>query len=224
VPVDLNSVTGGQELPALLLGVAGLAWGVVADRISARWPAHEDASFRRPDWRTLIVAVFGAVALAAVPVRFGDPSERLLFGAYFAALVLLMATDLDQKLLPDLVTLPLIVVGAVALIWGGDTLVSRSPAWMAVAGAIAVPAALLALSVPFGAGALGGGDVKFMVGAGVMIGLVRIVLALFAGAMIGGVIVTVLLIARRVSMKSYIPFGPFLIAGVVWAALLPAAS
>jgi prepilin signal peptidase PulO-like enzyme (type II secretory pathway) len=135
-----------------------------------------------------------------------------------------MATDLDQKLLPDVITFPLIVLGALALVWGGDSLVSRSPAWMAVVGAIVVPAVLYALSIPFGAGALGGGDVKFMVSVGLMTGLVRIVLALFAGALLSGVIVIALLVTRRITLKSYIPFGPFLIAGAVWAVLLPAAT
>jgi leader peptidase (prepilin peptidase) / N-methyltransferase len=220
----LSSGSGGPDASTLAFGLAGLLWGLAADRIAARWPAHEDGSVRGADWRTIVVALFGAAALAAMPVRFGDTGERLLFGVYFAALVLLMATDLDQKLLPDVITFPLIVLGALALVWGGDSLVSRSPAWMAVVGAIVVPAVLYALSIPFGAGALGGGDVKFMVSVGLMTGLVRIVLALFAGALLSGVIVIALLITRRITLKSYIPFGPFLIAGAVWAALLPAAT
>jgi leader peptidase (prepilin peptidase)/N-methyltransferase len=76
--------------------------------------------------------------------------------------------------------------------------------------------------VPFGSGALGVGDVKFLVGVGLLIGLTRIVLALFAGAIVGGVVIFGLLIARRITLKSYVPFGPFLIVGAVWAALLPA--
>jgi leader peptidase (prepilin peptidase) / N-methyltransferase len=205
-----------------ILAIAGAVWGLAADRIGARWPKHADGSVRRVDWRTPVVIVFGAVALAMVPVRFGDTAQRVLFGGYFAALTLLMATDLDQKLLPDVITLPLIVVGAAALIWGGDTLVSRSPAWLAVAGAVIVPALLYAVSIPFGSGALGGGDVKFLVSVGLIVGLVRIVIAMFAGAMVGGVVIFALLIARRITLRSYVPFGPFLIIGAVWAALLPA--
>lgn len=215
---------GGPDALVVLFGIAGLGWGVAADRIAARWPAHEDGSVRGLDWRTPVVALFGAVVLIALPVRFGDVGERFLFGVYFAALVLLMATDLDQKLLPDAVTLPLIVLGGFALVWGGDTLVSRSPAWTAVAVAVIVPALLYASSLPFGEGALGGGDVKFMVSVGLMTGLVRTVLSLFAGALLGGVVIFALLIARRITLKSFVPFGPFLIAGAAWAALLPASS
>lgn len=217
---------GGSSFDGFVavFGLAGLVWGLVSDRIAARWPAHEDGSVRRVDWRTPVVAIFAAAALAAVPTRFGDPAERILFGGYFAACVLLMATDLDQRLMPDELTLPLIVVGALALLWGGDSLVSRSPAWLAVVGAIAVPGLIFAASLPFGEGAFGGGDVKFLIGAGLLLGFVRIILSVFAGVILGGVVIVGLLIARRVTLKSYVPFGPFLIAGVVWVALLPATS
>jgi len=46
----------------------------------------------------------------------------------------------------------------------------------------------------------------------------------FVGAMLGGVVILALLLARRITLKSYVPFGPFLIAGAVWAAMLPASS
>jgi leader peptidase (prepilin peptidase) / N-methyltransferase len=223
--MDLSSLwTGGQGLTALAFGAAGLAWGVVADRISARWPAHEDGSIRAVDWRTVVVAVFAAVALAAVPVRFGDPAQRLLFGAFFAASVLLLATDLDQKLMPDVLTLPLIVLGVVALAWGGNTLVNRASPLLAVGAAIAVPALLWASSLPFGSEAFGGGDVKFLLGAGLLLGLVRLVLCVVSSAILGGVVIVALLALRRVSLRSYVPYGPFLIAGAVWAALLPATT
>jgi leader peptidase (prepilin peptidase) / N-methyltransferase len=207
-----------------VFGAAGLIWGVASDRISARWPAHEDGSVRRVGWRSVVVAVFAVAALAAVPIRFGDPGQRLLFGVYFGVCVLLMATDLDQRLMPDVLTLPLIALGAVALVWGGDSLVSRSPAWMAVLGAIGVPALLFIASLPFGAGAFGGGDVKFLVAVGLLTGLVRVVMTVFAGAILGGVVIFALLLARRITLKSYVPFGPFLIAAAVWVAMLPASS
>jgi leader peptidase (prepilin peptidase)/N-methyltransferase len=211
-----------MEPLALVFGLCGAVWGVASDRISARWPAHEDGSVRSVDWRTPVVAIFGALALAAVPIRFGDAAERALFGAVFAALVLMMATDLDQKLLPDVLTLPVFVVGAAVLVWGGDSLVNRQPALLAIAAAIGIPLLLYAASLPFGEGAFGGGDVKFLAGIGLLVGGLR--LAVFVGALLSGVVILALLAAKRVTLKSYIPFGPFLILGAVWAALLPAGS
>jgi leader peptidase (prepilin peptidase) / N-methyltransferase len=78
--------------------------------------------------------------------------------------------------------------------------------------------------VPFGEGAFGIGDVKLLVSVGLVAGSARIAIAAFAGAIICGVAIVLLLLARRVTLRSYVPFGPFLIAGAVWAMLLPAAT
>jgi prepilin signal peptidase PulO-like enzyme (type II secretory pathway) len=218
------TLPGGLEPLIVVFGIFGAVWGGVADRIAARWPAHEDGSVRNVDWRTAVVVAFGIVALAMVPIRFADVGERALFGLYFSALVLLLATDLDQRLVPDVVTLPLIVLGLAALAWGGDSLVSRQSVWLPIAGAVLVPGALLALSLPFGEGAFGMGDVKLLVSVGLVAGMPRIALAVFAGVMLGGVGIVALLLARRITLRSHVPYGPFLIAGAVWAMLLPASS
>jgi leader peptidase (prepilin peptidase)/N-methyltransferase len=213
------------ELLAILCGAAGAAWGVAADRIGARWPAHEDGSVRRVDWRSVVVVAFSLVALAAVPVRFGDPAQRILFGAFFAACVLMMATDLDQRVLPNELTLTLIPVGLAVLVWGGDSLANRQPIWLPIVVAVLVPLALYApAALFFGEGAFGEGDVKFLMGAGLLLGAVRLVLALFASAILGGIVIVALLLTRRISLKSYVPYGPFLIVAAVWAALLPSSG
>ena len=49
-------------------------------------------------------------------------------------------------------------------------------------------------------------------------------LRLFAGVAYGvvlaGVVILVLLLSRRIGRKSYVPFGPFLIVGALWAILV----
>jgi leader peptidase (prepilin peptidase)/N-methyltransferase len=46
------------------------------------------------------------------------------------------------------------------------------------------------------------------------------VLGVVTAALLSGVVVLVLLATRRVTLKSYIPFGPFLIVGAFWSVLL----
>jgi leader peptidase (prepilin peptidase)/N-methyltransferase len=216
--------SGDVSWLAIPFGVAGLVWGIAADRLAARWPTHEDGSVRGVDWRTPVVAVLAAAILAVVPVRFEDTGERVLFAAFFAASVLLLATDLDQRLMPDLITLPMIVVGLGVLVWGGDTLVTKASPLVAIGGAIVVPVVLFAMSLPFGEGAFGIGDVKYLMGVGLLIGAIRLVLAVFAATLVGAVVILGLLAARRITLKSYVPFGPFLIAGAVMVTLLPSAG
>ena len=203
---------------SVALGLIGLAWGVAADRIAARWPSHEDGSVRAIDWRTVLVPVVGAVALAALPSRFADPPALVLFTAYFLALILLLATDLDQRLLPDVITLPLIPIALAAGLAGIDPLVAGAlPGAIAIA--VVIPALLYGLSIPFGAGAIGVGDLKLLVSVGLLAGLERTIIGVVSGALLAGVVVVLLLVARRVTLHSFIPFGPFLILGAIWGIL-----
>jgi len=206
--------------PSVVLGLVGFAWGLVADRIGARWPAHEDGSIRAPDWRTALVPAVGALAMAALPGRFADPVALGLFGAYFLALILLLATDLDQRLLPDLVTLPLIPLALAAGLAGANPLVAGGlPGAIVVA--LVLPAGLYLLSIPFGAGAIGIGDLKLLVSVGLMAGLPRTLAGVVGGGLLAGLVVALLLVTRRVTLRSYIPFGPFLIVGAMWGILVP---
>jgi leader peptidase (prepilin peptidase)/N-methyltransferase len=208
-------------IPAVIAGVAGLAWGVAADRIAARWPAHEDGSVRPVDWRTLAVAIAGALALVLLVDRLGADLASLLYvGVVVVLLVLLFATDLDQRLLPDVVTLPLVAYSLVGFVAGLGPFV-KTPEdllWAAVAG-VALPAALLIISIPFGAGAIGIGDLKLLLGVGLLVGATRIVATVILGALAAAVAIVILLAARRITLKSYVPYGPFLIAGALWAML-----
>ncbi len=206
----------------VVLAIGGAAWGLAADRIGARWPAHEDGGVRSVDWRTAIVSTIGGLAFAGLGLRFADPGHLLVFGIYAAALVLLLATDLDQRLLPDLVTLPLVPFALAAVLLGRDALVPPADLSLAVVAAIAIPGVLFALSVPFGAGALGLGDVKLLVSVGLLLGLQRALGGLIAGGLIAGVVIGALVLARRLTLRSYVPFGPFLIVGALWGMLVVA--
>lgn len=208
-----------------IAALAGLGWGYASDRIAARWPAHEDGSVRRRDWRTLFVVLLGGAAFAATVARFGsDLPALLVMGVYVVALVLLFATDLDQKLLPDVITLPLVLLALVAFVtgWGPYVNTPEDLAW-ATAAALIVPIGLFLLAIPFGAGAIGEGDLKLLVSVGLLAGAVNLFYGLVAGALLAGVIVAILVFIRRLTLKSFVPYGPFLIVGALWAILaLPA--
>ena len=205
---------------AILLGAMGAAWGLVADRIAARWPAHDDHSVRPVDWRTPVAVVTGALALGGLTARFAEPVPAVVFGAYLVALVLLLATDLDQRLLPDVITLPAIPLALGFDLLGLNPLVPPGVLPIAIVVAIVVPGLMYLLSMPFGAGAFGQGDVKLLVSVGLLAGPFRMFSGVVYGALLAGVVIVALLVARRITLKSYIPFGPFLIFGAIWAILV----
>ena len=202
-----------------VFAVVGAVVGVLADRFSTRWPEHEPPEFpagRAVGWRTVVCGLFGAFALAVLPARFGGDALALaLFGAWFVTLIVGLATDLDQRLLPDLLTLPVIPVAAIYAVSGQNPLVG-SELLPAVAVAIVVPGVIYLASIPFGAGAFGIGDVKLLVGVGLMSGAIRAVTGLVSGLFLAGLVLVVLVATRRITLRSYVPYGPFLIFGAVW--------
>ncbi len=138
------------------------------------------------------------------------------FVAWFAVLALLLATDLDQRLLPDDRDPAAHPARAIASVSGFNPLVATRLV-AAVAVALLLPALLYLLSIPFGAGAFGMGDLKLLVGVGLLAGLVRTIVGVFAGTFLAGVVIVALIVRAGSTLRTYIPFGPFLILGAFWA-------
>jgi leader peptidase (prepilin peptidase)/N-methyltransferase len=209
---------------SLVLGAAGAALGVLADRFATRWPEHDEEhpAGRRVDWRTVVCGVVGALALGLLPQRFaGDVVATVIFGAWFVTLIVGLATDLDQRMLPDELTLPVIPLALVYAVSGLNPLVGGSLV-LAILAAVLIPAVLYLPSIPFGAGAFGLGDVKLLAGVGLMLGGDRALGGTLFGLILAGVVLVVLLVTRRIGRKSFVPFGPFLILGALWAVLIRA--
>jgi leader peptidase (prepilin peptidase)/N-methyltransferase len=209
---------------SLVLGAAGAALGVLADRFATRWPEHDEEHppGRRVDWRTVLCGVVGALALGLLAQRFaGDVVATVVFGAWFVTLIVGLATDLDQRMLPDELTLPVIPLALVYAVSGLNPLVGSSLV-LAILAAVLIPAVLYLPSIPFGAGAFGLGDVKLLAGVGLMLGGDRALGGTLFGLILAGVVLLVLLVTRRIGRKSFVPFGPFLILGALWAVLIRA--
>jgi leader peptidase (prepilin peptidase) / N-methyltransferase len=204
---------------AVVLAIAGLVLGFAADRLATRWPEHDEEFLagRRIGWRTAVCALFGAFAFAVLANRFeADPLALVLFGAWFATLVVGLATDLDQRLLPDILTMPVIPLALVYDLTGRNPLVGTE-LLPAILIALVIPALLYVGSLPFEAGAFGIGDVKLLGGVGLMLGFIRTITGVASGAFAAGIVLAVLLVTRRITLKAYVPYGPFLIFGAVWA-------
>ena len=204
----------------LVLAVAGGAFGLAADRFAVRWPEHDDDELpagRVIGWRTALSAAIGAFAFWLLKQRFEGAEwfVQILFGLWFAALVVGFAIDLDQRLLPDELTLPIIPFALLLDVVGRNPLVGVD-LWPAIAIAVVVPLGLYLAAIPFGEGSFGLGDVKLLVGVGLMAGFLRTFTGLLAGLLAAGLVLFVLLAARRIGRRTFIPFGPFLIFGALW--------
>lgn len=166
----------------------------------------------------------GAIAFGALAARWPDPRDLAVLALYAGALIVLMATDLDQKLLPDLLTLPLIGYALLVLVLGWNPLLAGKDLGVpsALIAAIGAPALLLVTDRILG-GALGMGDVKLSVSLGLMAGITLLVGGFLIASVLSAAVLLLLIGLRRLSLRSAIPFGPILIAGGIVAMLLPGA-
>ena len=74
----------------------------------------------------------------------------------------------------------------------------------------------IAMIILISRGGMGWGDAMLMMGIGGAVGLRYSALSLYAGFMIGGIVVLPLMAAKKLKRKDAIPLGPFLAAGSVF--------
>jgi leader peptidase (prepilin peptidase)/N-methyltransferase len=198
-----------------VIGVAGLfaAIGAASERLASVWPPDE-ASHRRPGIRTVLIAFAAGLAAAGVAARSELPVwATAIYLLALALLTVMVATDLEQRRLPHLLLDPLIVLSIGFVPFNPAV----EPLW-ALVGGLAAVAFLGALALVV-RGGLALGDLYLVAPLGLMLGWPAIFTALFAAGLLAALTSLVLLVARRVGLRSYIPFGPFLVAGAVIALL-----
>lgn len=139
---------------------------------------------------------------------------RLLFGC---AMIVLLVTDLQHRLLPNAITIPGIVAGFLFSL-------TAPPGWVdSLIGAAAGAGLLLGIAWTYARlrheEGLGMGDVKMLAMIGAFLGwklmLVTLVLSSFAGSVVG----LALIGSGRGGMKYALPFGTFLALGALVAAV-----
>jgi len=160
--------------------------------LSARHPAAEVAA---------------AVAFALLFQARG-PSLSFVFGAFYLCVFLLvLITDLEHHLIFNAVMLPAIVVALAA-----PFLLDKPTPRSAFIGA-AVGFGFFYLIAMLKPGGMGAGDVKLAAFIGAVTGFPAVFSALLIGIFAGGFVAIILVATGVKSMKSYIPYGPFLVFG-----------
>ena len=207
-----TTVTSGDILLPAAAGAIFFAWGVGAERIARTWPVRASSS---RGWAPAIgIAAAAGLGAAGLVWRSELPAwATLAYLAFLALLVLLAATDLAHRLLPHAALDPLII-GAVAFVPFNPAVSWQS----ALAGAL-VSVAFLGLVGLVIRGGVALGDLYLVAPLGLLLGLPGSFTALLVAALLSGAASATLMLLGRVGMKSYIPFGPFLVAGAVVALL-----
>jgi leader peptidase (prepilin peptidase)/N-methyltransferase len=159
--------------------------------------------------RDLAIELATALLLVGCVLAFGFSAKTVAAGIACATFVVVTATDLERRIVPNRVVLP-----AAAAVLVLQTVFYPSPQWALGALGASGFLFLAALAYP---GGMGMGDVKLALLIGALLGRttpVAIMLALFLA-----LVPSLFLIARhgRGARRLAIPFAPFLAAGAVIA-------
>ena len=182
-----------ENLPVLSYAALRGRCRTCGARISIRYPVVEivtAAAF------VLVYLAFGLTPLFAVRVAFA------------CAMIVLFAIDLEHQLLPNVITVPGIVIGFLASLF-----LPPGPV-MSLAG-IAAGGGLLWLIIEVwlrlrGVEAMGFGDVKMLAMIGAFLGVKLAILTFILSSLMGGLIGLFVIITRRGGMTTALPYGTML--------------
>ncbi len=201
-----------EWIAAILVGLAA-GWLVnrAADALPGLGrPATDTAPAR--SWRGRREAVLAAMVVLALLgwARFaGDLLALASFWLYAAYFLAVLVIDLEHRRVLNVMTVPAAVMGlGLAALRGMPGLIS------AVWGGLVGLAIFLAVAL-LGRGRLGAGDVKLAGVIGLAVGYPHVVSALFLGVVLGGLVSGILLLTRRIGLKSYIAYAPYLCLGAL---------
>ncbi|MGB3008809.1 MAG: prepilin peptidase [Candidatus Saccharimonadales bacterium] len=201
-----------------------LSWNDLLPIVSWLWLKGACRYCRKPiSWQyplvEFVTAVLFVVSYYAWPLTLITSADWLYFGLWLFALVIMVALAVYDALwyeLPDKLTASLAVV-AVAMVAVQMLFIQQTSLTGAV---VYVVASLLPIAGLYGVLYLvsnkqwvGLGDVKLGVGLGLILGWELALLAVFIANAVGLLAVIPGLLSRKLSRKSNIPFGPFLIIG-----------
>lgn len=165
-------------------------------RISARYPLVEALT------GLLFVLVF---------VRFGFHWTTPVYWLFAASLVTITFIDLDHQIIPDVISLPGIVVGflcSFAVPW-----VSWSDSLLGIlAGGGSLYLVAVGYELLTKKEGMGGGDIKLLAMIGAFLGWKAVLPIIFFSSLMGTLVGVPVMLIKRADSKLAIPFGPFLAA------------
>lgn len=146
--------------------------------------------------------------------RYGVKPELFVYFALISSLIVITFIDLDHRIIPDVISLPGIVIGFAASFFLEAPGVLASAIGIVLGGGIlfGVAAAYLLLT---GKDGMGGGDIKLLAMVGAFVGWKGVIVTLLFSSFIGAVSGIAFIIASGKGRKYAIPFGPFLAAGAL---------
>jgi leader peptidase (prepilin peptidase)/N-methyltransferase len=170
--------------------------------------------YDRTEW--LAAGLFAVLAF-----RFSLSGSLVAYSVYSLVLIVVAAIDFRHRYVYSVIIYPGLVVAAILtpLLTGldvGATLVGIGAGF-----GIFLVFYLAGRLLYHGIEPIGKGDIEIAALAGAMVGFPRVLTALFLGGVASAGVIAILLLARRRGRRDFVPYGPGMCLGTVWAFFVP---
>ncbi len=161
----------------------------------------------------LVELITGLAALALF-LRYGLTAATLVYFLFVAVLIVITFIDIDHQIIPDVLSLTGIPIFFLASGWLAETVWTE-----ALIGILAGGGSLLLVALGYrlitGKDGMGMGDVKLLAMIGALIGWRGVLFTLFFSSVSGTLVGLFLMVRSGGSLKTKLPFGPFLALGAI---------
>ena len=159
-----------------------------------------------------IVELLTGLIYLIIYLTYGLSVQALIYIILSSALIIIAFIDLNEQIVPDVISLPGIVIGFILSFFVHYISFINSALGVLVGGGIILIIGLGG-SVIFKKEAMGGGDVKLAAMIGAFLGWRYIIISLFLGFFLGALAGIFLIISKIKSREDVVPFGPFIVLG-----------
>lgn len=163
-------------------------------------------------WRRPVLELVTMFTFAFLWQRHGPSLKLVLMTLYSCILFLIFVIDLEQRLILRVVIFPAIAIAILGSFVYPGLGVRRA----LLGGAFAFVFFYLVVIIGrlvFKRGVMGGGDVNLAAFIGLITGFPDVIGALIITISLGGLVSLILVLSRILRLKSYIPYGVFLVVG-----------
>ena len=160
----------------------------------------------------LIVEFLTGSIYLIIYLTYGLSVQTLIYIILSSALIIIAIIDLNEQIVPDVISLPGIVIGFIISFFVPYISFINSALGVVVGGGIILIIGLGG-SVIFKKEAMGGGDVKLAAMIGAFLGWRYIIISLFLGFFLGALAGIILILLKIKSREDVVPFGPFIVLG-----------
>jgi leader peptidase (prepilin peptidase)/N-methyltransferase len=182
----------------------------VVSSLLGRWRCPSCGAPRSRRW--LVLELITALSFGFFWFRYGPSAQLWLVSLYACVLFLVFVIDLEHRLILRVVILPAIGIAIVGSLFYPGLGWRRA----VVGGALAFLFFYLVVivgRVAFGRSAMGRGDANLAAFIGLITGFPEVILTLVITVCLGGLVSLLLVVSGTKRLRSYIPYGVFLVAG-----------